>query len=169
MHNCHFSCDQLFATPWTVTHQAPLSMEFSRQGYWSGLPFPSLGDLPNRGIEPRSPALQADSLLFKPPGNTDFSYFLENNEFLKFLFQNLNIPVMKFCWLKNTPVVLYLDFYLGKLRDLDFSEVWKLFNSTLFHLSFALSVVLCQVLHSPLMLKFTLKVETYVVIRKHMV
>ena len=49
---------QLFATPWIVAHQAPLSMEFSRQGYWSGLPFPSTGDLPDTGIEPRSPALQ---------------------------------------------------------------------------------------------------------------
>ena len=49
-------------TPWTVAHQAPLSMEFSRQ-YWSGLPLPSPGDLPNTGIEPGSPALKADSLL----------------------------------------------------------------------------------------------------------
>ena len=53
---------QLFATPWTVAHQAPLSMGFSRQEYWSGLPFPSRGDLPDPGIEPGSPALQADSL-----------------------------------------------------------------------------------------------------------
>ena len=50
------------ATPWTVACQAPLSMGFSRQEYWSGLPFPSPGDLPNPGIEPGSPALQADSL-----------------------------------------------------------------------------------------------------------
>ena len=50
------------ATPWTVAHQAPLSMGFSRQEYWSGLPFPSPGDLPNPGIKPGSPALQADSL-----------------------------------------------------------------------------------------------------------
>ena len=49
-------------TPWTVARQAPLSMEFSRQEYWSGLPFPSPGDLPYPGIEPRSPTLQADSL-----------------------------------------------------------------------------------------------------------
>ena len=48
--------------PWTVAHQAPLSMEFSRHKYWSGLPFPSSGDLPNPGLEPGSPALQADSL-----------------------------------------------------------------------------------------------------------
>ena len=51
---------RLFATPWTVACQAPLSMEFSRQEYWSGLPFPSPGDLPDLGIEPMSPALQAD-------------------------------------------------------------------------------------------------------------
>ena len=52
---------QLFATPWTVTYQAPPTMGFSRQEYWSGLPFPSPGDLPNPGIEPWSPALQADT------------------------------------------------------------------------------------------------------------
>ena len=51
------------ATIWAVAHQAPLSMGFSRQEYWSGLPCPPLGDLPNPGIEPRSPTLQADSLL----------------------------------------------------------------------------------------------------------
>ena len=51
-----------------ITHQAPVSMEFSRQEYWSGLPFPSPGDLPYPGIEPKSPALQADSLLSEPPG-----------------------------------------------------------------------------------------------------
>ena len=53
---------QLFATPWTVTHQASLSMGFSKQEYWSGLLFPPPGDLPDPGIEPVSPALQADSL-----------------------------------------------------------------------------------------------------------
>ena len=64
---------QLFVTPWTVTCHAPLSMGFSRQQYWSGLPFPSLGAPPNPGIEPaspESPALQADSLLTEPPGNS---------------------------------------------------------------------------------------------------
>ena len=55
-------------TPWTVAHQAPLSMSFSRQGYWSGLPFPSPWDLPNPGIKPRSPELQADSLLTELQG-----------------------------------------------------------------------------------------------------
>ena len=59
---------RLFATPWTVAHQAPLSMGFSRQEYWSGLPFPSPGDLPDPGLEPRSPALQVDALTSEPPG-----------------------------------------------------------------------------------------------------
>ena len=58
----------LFVTPWTVAHQAPLSMEFSRQEYWSRQPFPSPADLPNPGIEAGSPALQADSLPSEPPG-----------------------------------------------------------------------------------------------------
>ena len=49
-------------TPWTVAYEAPPSMGFSRQEYWSGLPFPSPGDLPDPGVEPRSPALQADAL-----------------------------------------------------------------------------------------------------------
>ena len=61
---------RLFATPWTVAYQAPPSMGFSRQEYWSGLPFPSPGDLPNPGIKPRSPALQADALPREPPGKT---------------------------------------------------------------------------------------------------
>ena len=59
---------QLFETPWTVAHQAPPSMGFSRQEYWSGLPFPSAGDLLDSGIEPGSPTLQADALLSEPPG-----------------------------------------------------------------------------------------------------
>ena len=59
---------QLFATPWTVAHQTPPSMRFSRQEYWSGFPFPSPVDLPDPGIEPRSPAFQADALTSEPPG-----------------------------------------------------------------------------------------------------
>ena len=60
----------LFATPWTVAYQAPLSMEFSRQEYWSGLPFPYPGDLPDPGIEPGSSTLQADALQSEPPGKS---------------------------------------------------------------------------------------------------
>ena len=64
----HLSCVQLFVTPWTAAHQAPLFMGFSGQEYWTGLPCPLPGDLPNPGIEPRSPALQANSLPSEPRG-----------------------------------------------------------------------------------------------------
>ena len=64
---------RLFVTPWTIAHQAPRSMGFSRQEYWSGLPFPSPGDLPHQGIEPRSPTLQADALTSAPPGRPRFN------------------------------------------------------------------------------------------------
>ena len=59
---------RMLLTPWTAARQAPLSMGFSRQEYWSGLPCPPPGDLPDPGIEPRSPALQIDSLPSEPPG-----------------------------------------------------------------------------------------------------
>ena len=62
------SCVRLFVTPWTVAYQASQSMGFSRQEYQSGLPFLSPGDLPNPGIEPGSPALDADALTSEPPG-----------------------------------------------------------------------------------------------------
>ena len=74
---------RLFVTPWTVAHQAPPSMGFSRQEYWSGLPFPSPGDLPDPGIKPRSPTLQAGALASepsgKPNGYTVSLYFLMTN------------------------------------------------------------------------------------------
>ena len=59
---------RLFATPWTIAYQASPSMGFSRREYWSGLPFPSPGDLPDPGIEPGSPTLEADTLTSEPPG-----------------------------------------------------------------------------------------------------
>ena len=65
---------RLFAIPWTVAYQAPQSVEFSRQESWSGLPFPSPGDLPNPGIEPRSPALQADTLPSEPSGKPKLAF-----------------------------------------------------------------------------------------------
>ena len=61
------------ATPWTVARQAPLSMGFSRQEYWSRLLFPPPGDLPDSGIKPRYPAVQVDSLLSDPPGKPSYS------------------------------------------------------------------------------------------------
>ena len=66
MHTCSVMSDS--ATPWTVAFQASPSMGFSRQEYWSGLPFPSPGDLPDTGIDTQSPALQADALPSEPPG-----------------------------------------------------------------------------------------------------
>ena len=67
------SCVRLFETPWTIAHQAPPSMEFSRQEYWSGLPFPSPGDLPDPRIEPGSPAVQAVALPSEPWGRIRLS------------------------------------------------------------------------------------------------
>ena len=66
---CVLSHVCLFATPWTVTRQTPLSMEFSRQEYWSGLPFPTPGDLPNPGIESTFLALAGGFFSFASPGN----------------------------------------------------------------------------------------------------
>ena len=86
----------LFATPWTIAYQAPQSMEFSRQEYWSGLPFPSPGDLPNPGIEPRSSALQADTLPSEPPGKP-----------INCLFKGLVSPCSAVCtW--GAPEAVYL-------------------------------------------------------------
>ena len=71
---------QLFATPWIVGHQAPPSMWFPRQEYWSGLPFPSPGDLPDPGIEPESPTLQADALTYEPPGKPSRNEVVSKNQ-----------------------------------------------------------------------------------------
>ena len=85
VHSC--SCIRLFVTQLTIAHQAPLSIEFSRQEYWSGLPSATPGNLPNPGIEPSSPALQKDSLLSDPPGKLEESklYIIQlYNHFLRF-------------------------------------------------------------------------------------
>ena len=90
---------RLFVTPWTIAYQAPWSMGFSRQEYWSGLPFPSPGDLPDPGIKPGSPTLQADALPSEPPGSfIPYSHFFffcfpwsvhKMHNFWKFLFDTL--------------------------------------------------------------------------------
>ena len=74
---------RLFATPWTIAHQAPPSMGFSRQEYWSGLPFPSPEDLPNPGIEPRSPALRADALTSEPPLPAPWKSYDQSRQLIK--------------------------------------------------------------------------------------
>ena len=73
------SCVRLFATPWTAACQASLSMGFSRQEYWSGLPFPSPGDLPHPGIEPKSPALAGRFFTTEPPGKPIIIAYLDQN------------------------------------------------------------------------------------------
>ena len=87
----HFSCVQLFATLRTVARQASLSMGFSRQEYWSGLPFPSPGDLPNQGIESRSPALAGGFFTTEPPGNFTFAY--ENVDLYSYTDYEEGIPL----------------------------------------------------------------------------
>ena len=105
---------RLFVTPWTVAHQAPQSMGFSRQQYWSGLPFPSPGDLPDPGIEPGSPPLQADALSSEPPrkplilatfkktGEITFNIIFYLTQYI----QNIVISMHK--WQKNGIVYIIL-------------------------------------------------------------
>ena len=99
----------LFATPWTVAHQAPPSMEFSRQEYWSGLPFPSPGDFPDPRIEPRSPALQTEKQANHKRTNTTWFHLYEVskcNSILKS--RDITLPT-KICLVKAMvfPVVTY--------------------------------------------------------------
>ena len=89
---------QLFSTPWTIARQAPLSMGFSRQEYWSGLPFPSPGDRPDSGIEPEFPIWQADPLPSGPPreplrgwGKQYFVLFLLFITFILFPFLRVRV------------------------------------------------------------------------------
>ena len=96
------SCVQLFAIPWTVAYQAPPSMGFSRQEYWSGLPFPSPGDLPDPGIEPGSPALQADVLTSEPPGKPHI--------LMVHLYENGIIFLSLLCWNHITRVLIFSSF-----------------------------------------------------------
>ena len=89
------SCVPLFVNPWAVAHQAPLSMGFPRQEYWSGLPFPSPGDLPDPGIEQASPALAGKLFTTMIPGKTNILVYYTRNymsrsSFRYFINQELN-------------------------------------------------------------------------------
>ena len=103
----------LFVTPWTVARQALLSMGFSWQEYFSGLPFHSLGNLPDPGIEPRSPTLQADSLLSEPltVQRIDLIYTTNCGKFLKRWEYQITLPVSwETCmWVKKQHLELYLE------------------------------------------------------------
>ena len=89
---------RLFVTPWTVTYQAPPSMGFSRQGYWSGVPSPSLGDLPDPGLEPRSPALQADALLSELVGKPYIPYIVQYILVVYFMHNSLYLLISYPCF-----------------------------------------------------------------------
>ena len=117
---------QLFATPWTVAHQAPLSMGFSRQEYHNGLPFPPPGDLPNPGIKAESPALQADSLPLSHLG----SPFLEARNPksravspLKLPGKNLSLFLPKFWWLST---ILAIPWY----TDISYLYCWCIVSAS---------------------------------------
>ena len=79
---------QLFAILWTIGHQAPLSMGFPRQEYWSGLPFASPGGPPNPGIKPKSPELQADSLPSEPPEKPHLTVLQLKIHFFILIYEN---------------------------------------------------------------------------------
>ena len=103
------SCARLFVTPWTIAHQAPPSMRFSGQEYWSGLAFPSSRDLPDPGIEHRSPALQADALTSEPPGKPKSLWLISYNSicFPKELY-----------WLKMIPEPKIFLLHFSLVREL---------------------------------------------------
>ena len=131
---------RLFATPWTVAYQAPPSMGFSRQEYWSGLPFPSPGDLPDPGIEPRSPALPAGALPSEPFVKLYVNICLFNcwiwlfyYFFALFFRKNEKIP-KDWCYLlKQKPDEFYLNKtftwnYLVHKKSQSFSSSWMIMD-----------------------------------------
>ena len=106
------SCVWLFVTPWTVAHQAPLSKRFPRQEYWSGLPFPSSGELPDPGTELTSPALASEFFTTQPPEKPwHANYpFYNNNTWLSQIGDTENIP----SWQNEVPFLHLLDDTLKK-------------------------------------------------------
>ena len=126
-----FGYVQLFATPWTVPHHAPLSMWFPRQEYWSGLPFPSPSELPDPGIKPGSPTLQADSLPSEPPGKPipEFRPLLFKVGFLDYQQQHhLGAP--------DQP---HLNLHFNRIPG-GLSAYWSQGTTAFLHLSFLTSV-----------------------------
>ena len=118
-----FSHVRLFAAPWTVAHQAPLSMGFFRKEYWRGLPFLSPGDLSSPEMESWSPALQADSLPSEPPGKPNFKITSG-----KYFLSHISIQPCDSCLYK--PLTLFLGtliwFYLKKcLPNCNFEDSKK--------------------------------------------
>ena len=116
----HFSRVQLFATLWTVAHQAPLSMGFSRQEYWSGLLCPSPGYLPHPGIKPQSPALQADSLLLSQRGSPNkYAVYISNGIHVP----NRNWQVSMPIWGTDYPDFIWLVRLGSRKEEQETSEI----------------------------------------------
>ena len=109
----------LFVTPWTVAYQAPPSMGFSRQEYWSGVPFPSPGDLPNPGMEPESPEFQADALtseLHQGSPYNEIFVIKKKNECESVLVRWMNLePVIEWSQ-KGKKQISYINAYIWNLE-----------------------------------------------------
>ena len=107
---------RLFVTPWTVARQAPLSMGFCSQEYWSGLPFPSPGDLPDPGIKPGSPTLEANALTSEPPGKPAQSH--RKHQFWwrrKGVYSWQVSHIFPWCWRPLTETIVFSETYSLKL------------------------------------------------------
>ena len=118
------SCVQLFVTPWTVAHQAPLSMKFSRQEYWCGLPFPSPGDLPNPGIAPTSLAsLALAGRFFTPTAMWEAHFY--------FLYVSLICPISLLLFPSLISYTSCFSLFQGKVTSslalLGFSRAFEIF------------------------------------------
>ena len=115
----HISCIWLFATPWTVAHQSSLPMGFSRQEYWSGLPFPSPGDLSNPGIKSESPTLQADSLQSEPPGKPKYPLQAKINSS-----ENIELGNFRDAFSLSSYLALWSLWYLRSVLNEKFGSVY---------------------------------------------
>ena len=129
---------QLFATPWTVVCQAPLSLGFSSQEYWSGLLCPPPGDLPDPEIEPGSPAFQADSIPLEPPGKPKLpeAYDLSSWNLIVPLVQSqISSLFLLILYLFNLPYGYAFNYYKLYLRDILFVMLMWCFGKTEFKTS----------------------------------
>ena len=123
--------------PWThgVICKTPLSMGLSSQKYWSGLPFPSPGDLPNQGIEPRSPMLPADSLPFEPPRKPMKIWCVLPHLVALILQINLGIKATKLGKAHQIFIIcITMYFHLTAMKRLHLSYFWNCHSSLFFHL-----------------------------------
>ena len=116
---------QLFATPWTIACQAPPSMGFSRQEYWSGLPSPSPGDLPNPGIEPRSPTLQADTLTSEPPGKPHIIIIIPYLSSCAWLISLSIMDSQLLNYIYSKVILKVIEISIWKKNEDDSSQTWR--------------------------------------------